>query len=105
VRAVRVFVRDDRLEIQPVLRSFSRVQRVFQLTHPARLVIDVEGRVPRLPLHVAAPALVDGVRVAVRRTGTRVVVDLKAPLPGRTDYRIVAVTPAPRARLPRSRHR
>jgi hypothetical protein len=73
-------MKNGQLEVQPRLRSACAVQRVFRLTSPPRLVIDVDGRTPRAPFRVAALPLASAVRVGARKHGTRVVVDLKQPL-------------------------
>jgi AMIN domain/PilZ domain len=66
------------LDVSLSLAPGARVERVFTLTSPSRLVIDLTGAAPRASLRrdVDLPEVKD-VRVGARSGGTRLVLDLK----------------------------
>jgi hypothetical protein len=73
----------------PSLKKGAAVTHVFDLTHPARLVIDVSGRQPKYSWQLEGTQVVKSVRVGARNHGTRVVIDLP-DLPEGKRYRVIS---------------
>ncbi len=67
----------DQLRVEPRLAAGSSVEKVFLLSHPARLVFDVAGGAPKksVTLKVGAGSM-DRVRVGKQGSSTRIVIDL-----------------------------
>jgi hypothetical protein len=87
VSALSFRVSDSEVVVDPQLRRGSSIKKVFTLSAPARLVIDVGGRIPKYSWQLEGSSVVKSVRVGARHHGTRVVVDL--PDGGSKTYRVI----------------
>jgi hypothetical protein len=83
VTSLRVTVDENEVAVTPTLRRGTAIRNVFTLPHPARLVIDVNGRQPKYSWQLDGSTVVKSVRVGARNHGTRIVVDLPDERPGR----------------------
>jgi PilZ domain/AMIN domain len=83
VSELRVTVDDHQVSVTPGLKRGAVIRNVFTLPHPARLVIDVNGRQPKYSWQLEGSTVVKSVRVGARNHGTRVVVDLPDGKAGR----------------------
>jgi hypothetical protein len=93
VSALRITINDHEVVVLPSLRKGAVIRKVFDLPHPARLVIDVGGREPKYSWQLEGTTVVKSVRIGARNHGTRVVVDLPDSLdPKHTSYRVVPPT-------------
>lgn len=71
-----------RLEVQAHLLKGAKVERVFSLEKPSRLVFDIAGPVPSRTrqFDVEEVPVVEKVRLGIRPQGTRIVLDVKKPV-------------------------
>jgi hypothetical protein len=93
VSALLITIHDQEVVVVPTLRRGAVIRRVFDLPHPARLVIDVGGREPKYSWQLEGAAALKSVRIGARNHGTRVVVDFPDGPEGnvaqRISYRVV----------------
>lgn len=75
-KAVGVSTQGSQLQIEPELAPGSSIDRVFALSGPSRLVIDLKGPAPKGTPRVAGRDGVTSVRLGSRPGGTRLVLDL-----------------------------
>lgn len=88
--ALRVNINDQEVVITPSLRRGAAIRRVFNLTHPSRLVIDIGGREPKYSWQLEGTTVVKSVRIGARNHGTRVVIDIpESPDVKPRSYRVV----------------
>lgn len=74
--AVQVAESSARLEITAALAPGASIEKVFALSGPERLVIDLKGSTPRGTPRVEGRSGVTAIRLGARQGGTRLVLDL-----------------------------